>query len=270
MTDTYKEIPMSQIFVDDELNSRGKVSNLDVTDLIQSIREYGLKQPIVVRKLDSSINGFDYGLVAGFRRYTAHVCMGREMIMAKVEYNLSDTDARIINLQENIIRKDLNLLQEAKSIQKLKWAGVTMESVARRLNVSIGWVQIRYMVLNFSEAIQKEIAEGNINQQQIKALSTLPRDVQAEEVKRIKDKRARGEKGMEIKRPISSNSKRARTRAEMTRMLDHIYQEVEPNFATRALAWCIGNISSAELYQDIKEQCELLGKYGYIIPDEEL
>jgi len=270
MSELYKDIPINEILIDDEeFNCRGKTLMIDVADLIQSIREYGLKQPVIVRKLSGNNNGFNYSLVAGFRRVTAVKCLGRETITAKIEENLSDIDARILNLQENLIRKNLNVLQEAKSIEKLKIAGITMAEIAQKLNVSTGWVQIRFMVLNFSPAIQEEVAKGVINQSQVKALATLPRDKQAEEVKRIKDKRMRGEKGLEIKRPVSQNSRRARTRAEMNRLLDLVYNEVGACFATRILAWAVGNISSTELYQDIDEECKKAGNYGFVIPEED-
>lgn len=269
-------IPMNQIHEDNEFNCRGKVTPIDVHDLIESIRERGLEQPVVIREYNEDrqlATGFKYGLVAGYRRFCAMRCLGKDRIPARIKYGIDDTEARIINLQENLIRKDLNVLQEAKAIEKLRYAGFTMDDIAKKLHKSTGWVQIRYMVLDFPDDIQQECGKGNIGQQHIKALATIS-DVPKlyEEVKRIKTAKIRGEKNIVVKRPLSQNSKRARSTHEIRAMFDHLYENIgaknEP-LLMRALAWCIGNVPSLEFYQDIKQRMGELGKY-YEIPTEEL
>lgn len=273
-------ISMNLIHEDNDFNCRGKVTPIDVHDLIESIREVGLKQPILIREYNeerAAATGYRYGLVAGYRRFCAMKSLGKDRIPAKISFGMSDTEARILNLQENLIRKDLNILQEAKAIEKLKIAGFSVDDIAKKLHKSTGWVQMRYMVLNFPEDIQTECGKGNIGQQHIKGLATLnnpeTRDKLYEEVKRIKSAKIRGEKNIIVRRPVAQNSKRARTRPEMDAMLDHIYEHLkitkENRLVTRILAWCIGNISSREVFEDIKEEVTKQGGH-YTIPAEEL
>jgi len=274
---TQEEIKVSyidakEIHEDNEFNCRGKVTPIDVHDLITSIRERGLDSPIIVREYDTTrreATGHRYGLVAGYRRLCAMKSLDMTSIPCIIRHDISDTEARIINLQENLIRKDLNILQEAKAIEKLKIAGYTQQEVADQLHKSTGWVQIRFKLLSFPEDIQQECAKGIIGQSHINAIATLPKEKQYEAVQRIKKKRLSGEKGLIVPRPVAQNSRRARNRHEMVNMLDHIYENLGASFTTRTLAWCVGNISSAELFRDIKEECRKEGK-SYIIPEEEL
>lgn len=270
-------IPMNLVHEDVDFNCRGKITAIDVDDLIQSIREVGLQQPVIIREYNEerqAATGYKYGLVAGYRRFYAMKALKKDVIPAKIAYGMSDNEARVINLQENVIRKNLDILQEAKAMEKLKAVGFDRKEIARKLHVSTGWVQMREMVLNFPEDIQIECGKGNIGQQHIKALATLKNDREKlyEEVRRLKSAKIRGEKNIVIKRPVEQNSKRARSRAEINAMFDHLYEHVGAKYEPllmRVLAWCIGNISSRELFESIKERMTEKGEY-YEIPKEEL
>ncbi len=151
------DLPLSELHEDLVLNCRGKIAPIDVADLVRSISVKGLQQPITVRKYSEEkriATGFLYGIVTGHRRFTAFKCLEYPTIPCIVKYNINDIEARFLNLDENLIRKDIDLLQEAKSIEHLKNAGVKMQEIADRLGKSVGWVQIRFNVLNFPEDIQ--------------------------------------------------------------------------------------------------------------------
>jgi ParB family transcriptional regulator, chromosome partitioning protein len=260
------ELYLKDIHEDNEFNCRGKVAPLDVHDLIEDIRKVGLLQPVVVRKYSDerkAATGYPYGLVAGYRRAVACKAIGLEKIPATIKYNLSDTEARLANLGENLIRKDLNIMQEALAIEKLR-VSMTMEDIGKRLHKSTGWVQLRCMVLNFPKDIQEECGKGTISQNHIATLSTLNKphliDELYNQVKSIKNKRLRGEKGLIIKKPLSTNTKKARKPSEINNCLDHIYDALGPSFATRCLAWCAGTISTNELIRDIKKEAEEAGR----------
>src|SRR5690606_1891994 len=116
-----------------------------------------------------------------------------DVIPCMVKSGLDEVQARILNLGENLKRKDLNILQEARAISHLHEFGVPRDHVAAELGVSSGWVQTRYYLLELPEDIQEECAAGVINQAQIKQLYTLrdKPDQQFEAVKKIKDAKAR-------------------------------------------------------------------------------
>ena len=260
-----------EIDVDDEFNCRGHIIPLDVADLTKSIAENGLQSPPVVHEYneqDRLRTGKNYRMVSGFRRYKALRALEYNIIPCIVKSWMPETKARISNLEENLKRKDLNILQEANAIKKLRDLGYTMQMVADQLGKSIGWVQIRFNVLDLPKDIQEECAKGTLNQNHIKELHSLPKDQMYEAVQIIVDKRIKGEKGLKVKKPISAQSCRARDKSEINKMNNLIMEHLEPSFATRCLAWAAGNISSFDLYVEIKGLVEEEGRY-FNIPTSE-
>ena len=97
-------------------------------ELAESIRENGLIQPILVRQL---LDG-DYELIAGHRRWMAVRKLGQPTIRAIVE-NRTDTESAVLALVENIQRRDLDCMEEARAIAGLiESTGMTQQEAARR------------------------------------------------------------------------------------------------------------------------------------------
>ncbi len=270
-TDKIENIELNKLHADSEFNSRGEIKPLDIVELTNSVKEHGLLQPISVYPYNEEEREKyhkDYKIILGYCRYTACIILNFKTIPCVVKPWMTETKARILNLAENIKRKDLNILQEAKSIEKLKFAGYTMNMVSKELGVSMAWVQNRFCVLSFPEDIQKECAIGTVNQIHIKDLYSLPLEKQYEEVRRINDQRLRGEKHIKVKKPIAANSKKGRTPASMNKMLDFLMDELGPSFGTRTLAWASGNISTLDLFTDVKAQLVIKGK-PFIFPTDD-
>lgn len=256
------------IYSDDLFNCRGPISPLDVVDLAQSLQAKGLQFPILIQpRKDVTTEmpaGFDFRIVAGHRRFKAWTVAGMPGgIPAFIREGLSEIEARILNLSENFDRKDLNLLQEAKALEALYKAGLPRDSVARELKKSSGWVQVRYNLLSLPEEIQQEAAAGILNQHQIKQLYSLDTHEQMfEAVKKIKNAKVSGEKvdhvGKKVKKPTAV--KKARLRPEMFEMMQLIASVIGYGIHTRTLAWATGEITTAELFADIKEIADEKGK----------
>lgn len=266
-------ILISEIHQDNDFNCRQeKITPGEVRELVKSIEENGLLHPVTIRNYSEErqkATGFRFGLICGYRRIRAFELLNRQTIPCVIKENITDLEARRLNFIENEVRHELNVLQEAKTIEKFRIAGLTIAEIAESVGKSPGWVQLRLTLLKFSENIQQEFAKGKLGQQYIPRLSTLSPELRAEEVKRIKNRKEIGEKNIVVKRPTSQLSRRARTTREIAAMRDHIYDNLDASFTTRALAWCVGTITSAELFNDIKEQCKEIGKH-YVIPEEEL
>ena len=100
--------------------------------LEQSIAENGLIQPVSLRK-----KGEEYEIIAGERRLRACAALGTEKIPAVV-YELSDRDAAVWALVENLQRSDLGVFEEAEGMERLisQW-GVGREEAARRLGIPV-------------------------------------------------------------------------------------------------------------------------------------
>jgi ParB/RepB/Spo0J family partition protein len=266
-----EDIKLDRLHADEEFNSRGKIIPLDVVSLAKSISENSLLQPISVYPYNEEERkkyGKDYKIILGYRRYAAHEILNKETIACIIKPWMEESKARILNITENLKREDLNILQEAKSIEKLKYAGWTQEMVAKALDVSIGWVQIRFNVLSFPKDIQEECAKGTLNQMQIKQIYSLPLEKQYEAVRAIKDQRFKGEKNIKVKRAISANTKVVRTKGGINKMADFIYELLGPSLATRVAKWAAGEIATMDVMTDIRKEAEKEGKF-FSIPQEE-
>jgi ParB family chromosome partitioning protein len=272
---------MSTIRADHEFNCRGPITPFDVTDLTQDIQHTaetvpdcpsGLIQPITLTK--SSDPNYEYDLIAGFRRYTAFRVLQRETIPANIIENLTEHQKRVLNLKENLKRTDLNILQEAKAIQHFFTAGWTEEQVMRELGAKRGWVQVRKMLLCLGEDIQKEAAAGILTTTHIRDLYKVKPEKRLAIVKRIKEMTERQENrrgAISIKTMVNKNGKRVRDKAEIFKMMDHIQENIGNNIATRALAFCAGEITDLEMHETMASYARTQGVETYQIPnfDEE-
>jgi len=272
-------IPMSEIWSDDDFNCRGEISHLDVADLAKDIAANKLQFPIAVQPAEdvkeSLPSGKKYRIIAGHRRFKACQILKFPTIPAMVKRGLDEVRARIYNLAENLQRADLNILQEARALKKLKDLGLVQEDAAHAIGRTRSWVQVRYNLLELPDVIQAEAAAGFINQAQIKQIYSL-RDqgieAQCAAVRSIKNALSRGERGFSVAKPPKEDpyKKKRRQRNEIIDMIRHIGKE-GPGYglATRCLAWANADISSAELYLDIKAECAKIPKF-YRIPVPEL
>lgn len=257
---TVIDIEMSRILSDDDFNCRGNILPMDVVDLAKDIELHGLQFPIAVQPIvdmeEMPTEDYDFRIVAGHRRFHAFKVLGRDTIPAMVKVGLSEVQARLLNLGENLKRKALNILQEAQAIKRLRDLGLNRRQVGESLGVSTSWVQVRFNLLDLPEIIQQEAAAGMLNQYQIKNLFSLPtEEEQFEAVKKIKHARLRGEKGICVaKKPEDDPFKKKRQPKNVVQeMSNYIGQAIGYGLWTRALAWANGEISAAELFFDIQK-----------------
>jgi len=280
MSELIYDIPLKEILVDPIFNSRGQFSATTVVDLARDIEQKGLIQPIILT--NTNFGDFKYKLVAGFRRFMAHELLKSTTIKAIIKENISEKDARLINLSENLVRKDLNILQEALSIQPLLALGMSETDIAFSLpSISRGWVQIRCMLLRLPKPIQDEAAAGLLTQIHIRDLYSLKCHNATDEklfevTKDIKNKIYKSSHGSSIvaKQSLKNlNKKEKRDRPEIFDMINHIMDNKLPGLHTRCLSWAAGEISSQELFVDIRQYAEEKGvKYQSmeILNDNEL
>ncbi len=263
------EIPMTEIYSDEDFNCRGAIAPIDVVDLARSIGDSGLQQAIVVQPFAHA--NCKYRIVSGHRRYAAFRILGKPTIPATIVLGLSELQARKLNLEENLKRADLNMLQEAKAILHFKIAGLSEADVAKDLGMSRGWVQVRFIILSLPTEVQQEVAAGNLTQQQIRDLYTMPVEQQYEAVRRIKTAKMNNEGPLKLKPKKRPNPllKKARHRDEIFRMQDMIQGIVGNNFGTRTLAWASGEISELDLLRDLRDIAKEKG-IPYEIPAEVL
>ena len=253
-----QEIPLSKIFNDTSFNCRGFITPLDVKGLSENIKDKGLQFPIAVQPrfdVPDLSEEFDFRIIAGHRRYMAFKILKYETIPAMVRSGLSEIDARLMNLSENLIREDLNIKQEAEAVKSLRLLNLTQEDIAEKLSKSRTWVQIRLHLLRLPKEIQEEAAAGFLNQTQIRQLHSIKNEEQQfEAVRKIKTAIQMGKKGISVEKKPQENPDKAKRRSnkEVQDLMNIFAGQKYYGLHLRCLAWTNGNITTRTLFNDIK------------------
>ena len=146
-------------------------------ELAASIKEFGIVQPLVVRK-----KGEAFELVAGERRLRAAKLAGLANVPVVIK-DYDDTKMMEIALIENIQRHDLNPIEEAQGLRRLMSEfKLTQEHVAEKVGRSRVAVTNILRLLNLPQEIQNEIINGTLTMGQAKQLLGLPKKEQQLEV----------------------------------------------------------------------------------------
>ena len=152
-----------------------------LAELVHSIREFGLMQPIVVRAVDGAPGGPRYQLVMGERRWRAAQSAGMTAIPAIVRETDEDNLLRDA-LLENIHRVQLNPLEEAAAYQQLlDEFGVTHDELAVRIGRSRPLISNMIRLLRLPIPVQRRVAAGVLSAGHARALLSLEGGPDAQE-----------------------------------------------------------------------------------------
>lgn len=147
---------------------RIKFNEDSINELSESIKEHGVIQPIVVRKM-----GDKYEIIAGERRYKATLLSGKQTIPAIIT-DLNDKDSAEVALIENVQRKDLTPIEEAISYKKILDMGyLTQEELAIKLGKNQSTVANKLRLLNLAEEVQEAVLEEKISERHARSLLKL-------------------------------------------------------------------------------------------------
>jgi len=143
-------------------------------ELADSLLSQGLVQPVLVRPY-----GGRYELIAGERRWRAAKIAGLTSIPAIVR-QLDDQSVAAVSLIENIQRKDLNALEEAHALQRLRDEfGMTQEAVAKAVGRSRSAVTNLLRLLELHEEVKTLLEKGELDMGHARALLALDREVRS-------------------------------------------------------------------------------------------
>lgn len=146
----------------------------ELDELIHSVTEFGVLQPIVVRPLASPDGEVKFELIMGERRLRAATAAGLATIPAVVRD--TDDDAMLRDaLLENLHRANLNPLEEASAYQQLlSDFGITQDELATRLGRSRPQVTNTLRLLRLPADVQKKVAAGVLSAGHARALLSMP------------------------------------------------------------------------------------------------
>lgn len=183
--DTFQVIPIAKIAV--STNVRADVG--DVDELAASISQVGILQPLRVRADGEGL----FTLKIGHRRLAAAKLAGLVNVPAIVEEGHVDTEASraIEQLVENIQRRDLNALEEAKALRGILDAskGMTQDQLAAKVGRSRPAVTNLLRILETDPMVQELVASGQLTAAHAKALAGLPPRKQVDWAQQTIDRR---------------------------------------------------------------------------------
>ncbi len=178
------EVPIEDI-IPNRFQPRLAFNEEGINELSESIKEHGIIQPLVVRKL-----GDKYEIIAGERRYKASTMAG----LTKVPVIISDIDdnkSAEVALVENIQRRNLTAIEEAKSYKNLLDRGyLTQEQLANKMGVSQSAIANKLRLLNLDDEVQEALLNEKISERHARSLLTLEdKEDQKKWLKRIIEER---------------------------------------------------------------------------------
>lgn len=161
------QIKLSDI-IPNRFQPRMNFDEKSIKELADSIKQHGLIQPLVLRKVQNK-----YEIIAGERRYKAASMLGLEMVPAIV-VNLDDASSAEIAVVENIQRTALSPIEEAKAYQRLLEVGsLTQGQLASRMGKTQPTVANKLRLLNLDEQVQNALLNNQISERHARSLLTV-------------------------------------------------------------------------------------------------
>src|SRR5574344_2990012 len=168
MEDKILQIPVEDI-IPNRFQPRITFDDQALQELATSIKQHGIIQPLVLRKL-----GDKYEIIAGERRYKAATLAGLTTVPAVIS-NIDDNKSAEVALVENIQRRDLTPIEEARSYKNLLDKGyLTQEDLAKKMGLSQPAVANKLRLLNLDDTVQQALLDGKISERHARSLLSLP------------------------------------------------------------------------------------------------
>ncbi len=153
---------------------RQRLDEAYLAELEQSIRQFGIIEPLVARPLADG----SYEILAGHMRWRAARQAGLNPVPVLVR-EADDRTAAAIALVENLLRRDLNPIEEGRALRRLREEfGLTQAQLAELLGVSQSAISKALGLLGLDSAVQTHIEEGRLDAGHGKTLLGLPREAQ--------------------------------------------------------------------------------------------
>ena len=161
------QIPLIDI-IPNQFQPRMNFDEKELQELSDSIKEHGIIQPLVLRKM-----GQKYEIIAGERRYRAAGMSGLTTVPAIIS-NIDDQASAEVALVENVQRKDLTAIEEARSYKNILDKGyLTQEQLAKKMGLSQPAIANKLRLLNLDETVQQALLNGKISERHARSLLSI-------------------------------------------------------------------------------------------------
>ena len=215
------QIPLSQIRPS-KYQPRLDFNEESLSELVNSIREKGVVQPVLVRKSQDG-----YELIAGERRLRAAKTLGAAAIPAIVR-DVNDVDMLELALIENIQREGLNPIEEAHAFQRFTTDfGFTQERIAKALGKDRSTIANTMRLLALPKKIQEYVSKNTISAGHAKALLGLPTESEQLRVANLVVKKGlsvRETEGIAARRAAGAPRRDARADAQISDIESQLQQ----------------------------------------------
>lgn len=162
------KIPIQDI-IPNRFQPRLTFEDRGLEELAASIKQHGIIQPLVVRRVEDK-----YEIIAGERRYKAAVLAGLAEVPAIVS-NIDDNKSAEVAIVENVQRRDLTPIEEARSYKNLLDKGyLTQTELAKKMGLSQSAIANKLRLLNLDEEVQQALLSNQISERHARSLLVLP------------------------------------------------------------------------------------------------
>ena len=208
---------------------RQHIADEALQELSDSIKQHGVMQPIVIRKVSSEGEDAQYEIIAGERRWRAAKLAGLTHVPAIVR-DMSDQVAIALALIENIQRQDLNPMEQALALQRFhEEFGLSHQEIAETVGKARASVSNLLRLLSLEESVKVLLDEQKIDMGHARALLPLKKNEQAKIAQQVVAKglsvRQTEQLVRELQKPVSSNEK-AKPSSDTNQLIEKLTEKL--------------------------------------------
>lgn len=209
------QIPIEEI-IPNRFQPRLTFDERGLQELSDSIKEHGIIQPLVLRRV-----GDKYEIIAGERRYKAATIAGLTRVPAVIA-DVDDNKSAEVAIVENVQRRDLTSIEEARSYKNLLDKGyLTQAELAKKMGISQSAIANKLRLLNLDDTVQDALLNNKISERHARSLLVLPdKKSQQEWLKRIINERMTVRELDDALKAISKNNEPEEEDIPLVKSLD--------------------------------------------------